>query len=328
MMKILYSIQGTGNGHLSRAHYIYKILRKITKNIDVLIAGNNYSLKPNIPIKYKISGISFVIVNGRIDYLKTISNFDLVKPFLDQKKIPFKSYDLIISDFEPISAWSSLRFSIPSIHISHQASFIEKNVPRPPKKNLMGEYVMKYFCPTNDYIGLHYKNYGDNISQPIIHNIHTLKKNEMREYISVYLPWFEDDYLISFFKNIDNIKFHIFSKNVDKVVKKGNCLLKPVNQKTFYESLIQCKGVITNAGFQTTSESLHLGKRLLVIPVKNQYEQECNVAALDKIGIHSIKNLELNEIENIHKWLDSEPVKLNFKNNLEYLLKKKIDKLL
>lgn len=327
-MKILYSIQGTGNGHLSRAHYIYKILRKITKNIDVLIAGNNYSLKPNIPIKHKISGISFVIVNGRIDYLKTISNFDLVKPFWDQKKIPFKSYDLIISDFEPISAWSSLRFSIPSIHISHQASFIEKNVPRPPQKNLIGEYVMKYFCPTNDYIGLHYQNYGDNISQPIIHNIHTLKKNEMREYISVYLPWFEDDYLISFFKNIDNIKFHIFSKNVDKVVKKGNCLLKPVNQKTFYESLIQCKGVITNAGFQTTSESLHLGKRLLVIPVKNQYEQECNVAALDKIGIHSIKNLELNEIENIYKWLDSKPVKLNFKNNLEYLLKKKIDKLL
>ena len=327
-MKILYSIQGTGNGHLSRAHYIYKILKKITKNIDVLIAGNNYSLKPNIPIKYKISGISFVIVNGRIDYLKTISNFDLVKPFWDQKKIPFKSYDLIISDFEPISAWSSLRFSIPSIHISHQASFIEKNVPRPTQKNLMGEYVMKYFCPTNDYIGLHYRNYGDNISEPIIQNIHTLKKNEMREYISVYLPWFEDDYLISFFKNIDNIKFHIFSKNVDKVVKKGNCLLKPVNQKTFYENLIQCKGVITNAGFQTTSESLHLGKRLLVIPVKNQYEQECNVAALDKIGIHSIKNLEFNEIENIHKWLDSNPIKLNFKNNLEYLLKKKIDKLL
>ena len=148
MMKILYSIQGTGNGHLSRAHYIYKILRKITKNIDVLIAGNNYSLKPNIPIKYKISGISFVIVNGRIDYLKTISNFDLIKPFWDQKKIPFKSYDLIISDFEPISAWSSLRFSIPSIHVSHQSSFIEKNVPRPPQKNLMGEYVMKYFCPT------------------------------------------------------------------------------------------------------------------------------------------------------------------------------------
>ena len=327
-MKILYSIQGTGNGHLSRAHYIYKILRKITKNIDVLIAGNNYSLKPNIPIKYKISGISFVIVNGRIDYLKTISNFDLLKPFLDQKKIPFKSYDLIISDFEPISAWSSLRFSIPSIHISHQASFIEKNVPRPTRKNLMGEYVMKYFCPTNDYIGLHYQNYGDNISEPIVQNIHTLKKNEMREYVSVYLPWFEDDYLISFFKNIKNIKFHIFSKNVDKVIRKGNCLFKPVNNKTFYENLIQCKGVITNAGFQTTSESLHLGKRLLVVPVKNQYEQECNVAALDKIGIHSIKNLELNKIENIQKWLDSKPIKLNFKNNLEYLLKKKINKLL
>ena len=71
---------------------------------------------------------------------------------------------------------------------------------------------MKYFCPTNDYIGLHYKNYGNNISQPIIHNIHTLKKNEMREYISVYLPWFEDDYLISFLKILIILNFIFFQR--------------------------------------------------------------------------------------------------------------------
>ena len=38
--------------------------------------------------------------------------------------------------------------------------------------------------------------------------------------------------------------------------KKENCLFRPINQKVFYENLIKCKGVITNAGFQTTSESV------------------------------------------------------------------------
>ena len=107
---------------------------------------------------------------------------------------------IIVTDFEPITAWGSVRYSIPSIHISHQASFIDSNVPRPAIKNLIGEYVMKYFCPTNDYIGLHYKSYGDNISEPIIldeiKNVSSVEKN----HISIYLPWYDDDFL---FKSID-----------------------------------------------------------------------------------------------------------------------------
>ena len=51
------------------------------------------------------------------------------------------------------------------------------------------------------------------------------------------------------------------------------------------------KGVICNAGFVTPSEALYLGKRLLVIPLNGQYEQHCNVAALEKIGVLSLNNL-------------------------------------
>ena len=38
-MKILYGIQGTGNGHLSRAEEIVPILKKMA-HVDVLISGN------------------------------------------------------------------------------------------------------------------------------------------------------------------------------------------------------------------------------------------------------------------------------------------------
>ena len=167
-MKILYGIQGTGNGHLSRGKFIYNLLKTHFDCVDVLISGSNYSLKPSMPIKYRNKGITFSITNGKIDYIKTLSNLDLFTSYLEQKNIPFKDYDLVVTDFEPVTAWGALRHSIPSIHISHQASFIENNVPRPSFKNLIGEYVMKYFCPTNDYIGLHYRSYGKNISEPII----------------------------------------------------------------------------------------------------------------------------------------------------------------
>ena len=326
-MKILYGIQGTGNGHISRGKFIYNLLKKYSKEIDVLVSGNNYSLKPNMPIKYFNKGITFAITNGKIDYLKTLANFDLYTSYLEQKEIPFKEYNLIITDFEPITAWSSVRYNIPSIHISHQASFIDPSVPRPKYKNLLGEYVMKYFCPTNDYIGLHYKKYGDNISEPIVLDHISSIKTSVQDYITVYLPWYQDDYLYNFFKEFKDLKFHIFSKHTPIVNTLSNCSFFPINEGKFSESIRNSYGVIANAGFQTTSEVIYLGKRLLAIPVAGQYEQVCNVTALKDFGVDTLRTLDKSSIDNIYSWLNSEPIKIKFKNNIDELLNSKIQKM-
>ena len=49
-MNILYVIQGTGNGYISKAPTILKILKKYSSNVDILLSSNNYSLKPNFNI--------------------------------------------------------------------------------------------------------------------------------------------------------------------------------------------------------------------------------------------------------------------------------------
>ena len=327
-MKILYGIQGTGNGHISRGKFLYKLLQKYSNNIDVLISGNNYSLKPNMPIKYFNKGITFAITNGKIDYLKTLSNFDLYTSYLEQKEIPFKEYDLIITDFEPITAWSSVRYNIPSIHISHQASFIDQCVPRPKIKNLLGEYVMKYFCPTNDYIGIHYKQYGDNISEPIILDHIASSTTSVKDYVTVYLPWYQDDYLYNFFNEFKDLKFHIFSKHTDVVNKLNNCVFYPINEISFSKSVRNSYGVIANAGFQTTSEVIYLGKRLLAIPVSGQYEQLCNAKALKDFGINTLTTLDKTSTDQIYSWLNADPIEIKFQNNIDALLKTKIQNMI
>ena len=327
-MKILYGIAGTGNGHLSRSYFIYNLLTKYSDIVDVLISGDNYSLKPMIPITYYNKGLTFSVYNGKINYLKTLSNLDLFTNYIEQKKIDFKKYDLIITDFDPITAWASVRYRIPSIHISHQASFINNDVPRPKSKNILGEYIMKYFCPTNDYIGIHYQCYGDNISEPIIgKNMETLILEE-KSHISVYLPWYEDDYLLSFFQKFNHLKFEIFSKHTKSITNYNNCVFFSIDKSNFLESIRSSYGVICNAGFQTSSEVLYLGKRLIVVPVEGQYEQICNVAALNKLGVQSMKELNDSSIDIINQWLCLDPIKINFKNNLALLLDKKINKLI
>ena len=58
-MKILYAIQGTGNGHLSRARDIIPILQK-NGELDILVSGIQTDVALPYPVKYKFKGLSFI----------------------------------------------------------------------------------------------------------------------------------------------------------------------------------------------------------------------------------------------------------------------------
>ncbi len=58
-MKILYAVQGTGNGHLSRAKDIIPILRKRCET-DILVSGTQADVSLPFEIKYRLQGFSFV----------------------------------------------------------------------------------------------------------------------------------------------------------------------------------------------------------------------------------------------------------------------------
>ena len=51
-MKILYAIQGTGNGHVSRAREIIPYLRKYG-NVDILISGTHAEVDVGAEVKYR-----------------------------------------------------------------------------------------------------------------------------------------------------------------------------------------------------------------------------------------------------------------------------------
>lgn len=73
-----------------------------------------------------------------------------------------------------------------------------------------------------------------------------------------------------------------------------------------------------HAGFETPAEALFLDKKLFVIPIHNQYEQECNAAALDLLGIPNSKTLRKEEIE---KWVNSrQHLRVNYPDNIEDIL--------
>ncbi len=44
-MKILYGIQCTGNGHLTRSLKVISRLKKLGHNVDILLSGKDYNKK-------------------------------------------------------------------------------------------------------------------------------------------------------------------------------------------------------------------------------------------------------------------------------------------
>src|ERR1044071_6619985 len=105
-MNILFGIQGTGNGHLSRARDIYPELAKYG-NVDVLISGIQADVDLPYPVKYRYYGMSFIFgKSGGVDIWATAGKLRLRRLMRDVKELPVEKYDLVINDFEPVSAWA------------------------------------------------------------------------------------------------------------------------------------------------------------------------------------------------------------------------------
>ena len=195
-MKIFYAVQATGNGHISRAGEILPFLKKYG-SVDVFLSGNNHSLKNDLPISYRSKGLSlYYNKEGSVDLLKTLNAISLRKIWNEAKHLPIEKYDLIINDFECITSLACKIKNIQSIHFGHQASFQSMKVPRPPKKELIGEWALKNYASGSKNIGLHFKSYDKNIFSPIIKSSILEATPKDKGYITVYLNHYSDNVII------------------------------------------------------------------------------------------------------------------------------------
>ena len=307
-MKILYAIQGTGNGHLSRARDIIPILQQ-KGELDILVSGIQADVELPYPVKYKFKGLSFIFgKNGGIDLVATYRKSNLKKLFTEIKSLPVEEYDLVINDFEPVSAWACKRKHKPCIGLSHQAAVINKRSPKPKKKDPVGKAVLNNYAPVTEAYGFHFGAYDKNIFTPVIRAQIRNSKPENKDHYTVYLPAYSDVRIMKVLGQVENVQWQVFSKHTKKEYREKNFHIRPINNEQFIESFINCTGVLCGAGFETPAEALFLKKKLLVIPMKGQYEQQCNAAALKTMSVPVIKSLKKKHLDKIREWVNTKQV--------------------
>lgn len=313
-MKIFYAIQATGNGHISRAMELLPHLEQHGK-VDLFLSGANSTLELDAPIKYRSKGLSlFYTCTGSLDYISMMQKISPLKLRKEVKELPVEKYDLVINDFECITSIACKQKKVPSINFGHQASFMSAKTPRPVKPSSVGEWILKNYARASDYVGLHFKEYDDFILPPVIKSEIWNASPSKQNYITVYLPSYCDCEIKRFFKNLTAYNFQVFSKEVKAVTKENHLTFIPVGKNAFNESMIHCDAIVCGAGFETPAEALHLNKKMMVMPIKGQYEQKCNAAALEQLGVKTLTELPENFHIVFEEWYHSvKPVDITFK---------------
>ena len=298
--RILYSLCGEGLGHAIRSGVVIEYL--INEGYDLIVFASDRAydyLNSKFDNIYYIGGFNTVYENNSVRNRKTFV-YNMKDVPSDLKNNMTKMFnlahkfkpDVIVSDFEFYSNLLShiIRiplFSIDNMHVLTEAKYSTPN--KYAKDRLFSESVVHAFIQ-NAKKTLIYSYFFPPLKNtentryvyPILRDkIYQLKPTD-GDYILVYQTSTSNNELIELLKKNPQQNFIVYGFHVDK--KEDNVLFRSFSEDLLYKDFKDAKCVITNGGFSFITEALQLGKPILSIPVKKQFEQILNAIYLDKLG--------------------------------------------
>lgn len=271
-MRIGISINGQGRGHLTRMTALAQLLQHDHELVFWCPDKYHSFLQQHFPNNfiYSIPYYKFVLEGNRIDIFKTgLSNMEhiiglpvYISDLADQ--IRLMDIQTLISDFEPFLPKAARKVGIPIIQLNHPAVVLrsvaftaDALLAKVISTSMMGEYDVRII--SSFYNG----DIGPIIRREIQEAVPT-----NGDYFVVYLHESMRSKVLDELDRLNNVKYKVF----------------PNAEEDFVTALAGARGVITNAGHQLLSETLHLNKPVLSLPFEGQFEQTLNAEMLQKAG--------------------------------------------
>lgn len=281
-MNILYGVQGTGQGHISRARAMAQALAAWPVDVTWLFSGRPrealFDMELFGDFVYR-RGLTFSTSAGKLRYISTTFNNNVPRFLQDARQLDLDAFDLIVCDYEPVVARAAAKARRDVIGIGHQYAF-GPTTPRAGTSWLQ-ETIMSRFAPVTTPIGLHWHRYADNVLPPIL-DLPPLAL-EQGEHMLVYLPFEDQKAVTKVLQQFPGWKFVQYSPALQNE-QQGNVSLRKADVTGFKQHLATCSGVICNSGFELISECLQWRKPVLTKPLDGQMEQHSNALALSQLG--------------------------------------------
>lgn len=285
---ILYGVQGTGNGHISRARLMATEFARQGVDVDYLFSGreaHRYFDMNDFSSKRFARGLSFVTREGRIDRLATLRHNNAVRYAHEVISLRTDRYDLVISDFEPMTAWAARLRRTPTLALGHQYA-LDASAPR-PDGDLLARWLLRHFAPADRRIGFHWHPYGPQTLPPMI-DTSMCPARGGQGFTLVYLPFEVQSETITLLQQLRGEHFVVYSPEARQESQSRNVSIYPLSRHGFRHHLQRCSRVVCNTGFELIAEALHLGIPVLTRPLQGQYEQLANALSLKQLRLATV----------------------------------------
>lgn len=293
-MRLLYGVQATGNGHISRARAMQRALAQHDVQVDFLFSGRPASQLFEMAAFGDFQwrrGLSFISNSGKISHWQTATQAHLRTLWQDISELETRRYDLVLTDFEPVTAWAARRQGTPTVALGHQYAL---NAPTPlVGMDLLQRWLLRNFAPARQHIGLHWHHFNHSPQQgrlllpPIVDLPHTSAVVDPINHqapVLVYLPFEAATDILHWLTPLQQYRFRIYGAGQLQATPPHLQFCAPAVGQ-FKQDLFAASAVISNAGFELISEALQLKKRILVKPLLGQPEQRCNALALQQLQL-------------------------------------------
>lgn len=287
-MKILYGVQGTGNGHLSRARCMAKAFSTRDVTVDYLFSGRDKSKYFDMEAFGKAEyrhGLTFATKNHRLSRWGTLKVNRPIRFLKELSSVEYKHYDLVITDYEPVTAWSARKNGMPLLGLGHQYAF-NSDAPH-PKNDPISALLLRKFAPAANSIGIHWHHFNGSVLPPMV-DPDLCRTPDSDDFILVYLPFANPDTAADVLQAVSETQFIFYSPKVTTETTRNNVRLKPVSKDQFKEDCCRANKIICSTGFMLISEALHIGTPVLTVPLGGQIEQLGNAMALESLGLATV----------------------------------------
>lgn len=324
MARIIYGVAGEGFGHSSRSELIGQWLMDAGHDVKFVASRKSLaylSQRFGDAVK-EIFGLQLVYERGVLRPVLTVAanaravgRGSLLTVALFREEFEPFCPDLVISDFEPFSSWWAWRHGVPCVTIDHQHVLTHCQLSEEPREwtgRSMARLTTRCYYPrVHNYIVLNFfktpmLTANAVLAPPVVRSALESCTPSEGEHVLIYstdshpsMGQRLHEVLARFPKQ--SFKVYGFKRN-EKV---GHCTYRRPSKEGFLADLASAKAVVATAGFSLISECLYFNKRLLVMPVKGQYEQMLNAYYVDRLGIgQTTEALSADSLGNFLDYLD------------------------
>jgi uncharacterized protein (TIGR00661 family) len=301
MARIIYAVAGEGFGHASRVQLIGQ--RLLDAGHDVIFVASLRALQ-YLRLYFgdrvkEVFGLSYDYHKGYVAHAATVwknirqfpQGHRVNRELFRQVYEPFAP-DLVITDFEPFSAWWAWRHRVPflSIDNEHLLTLCKlKHEPWDPWGRLSASLVVRcHYFGARAYIVTSFfrpERCGAAVLAPPIVRpaIVRLRASDAGHVVIYATTGTHEEQWREVLGGFAPQKFHIYGFN--KNAEWGNCVFMETSTEGFAMDLAAARGVIASAGFSLISECLYLRKKMLLLPLGGHYEQVMNAHYVERLGL-------------------------------------------